>query len=191
LIEEITHMNRFINLAPLLAFLPLGLLAQDVPLPPLEVVPAVDLQRYAGTWYEIARLPNRFQQQCVGEVIATYIIREDGDVTVVNRCRLANGEYDEAEGKAKRASDDGPTTKLKVRFAPAFLSILPFVWGDYWIIILAPDYSYAVVGEPSRRYLWILSRTPVMDEAILQDVLKRISTKGYDPARLVMTNQSK
>jgi apolipoprotein D and lipocalin family protein len=184
-------MHRFINLAALFTFLPVWAIAQEVSAPLLEVVPSVDLQRYMGRWFEIARLPNRFQKQCVGEVTATYSFREDGDITVVNRCKLANGEYEEAEGKAKRASDDGPNTKLKVRFAPAFLSLFPFVWGDYWIIMLAPDYSYAVVGEPSRKYLWILSRTPVMDETILQGVLEEIKKKGYDVINLVRTNQTK
>jgi apolipoprotein D and lipocalin family protein len=95
----------------------------------------------------------------------------------------------EVEGRAKRASKDGPNTKLKVRFAPAFLSFLPFVWGDYWIIALAPDYSYAVVGGPSRKYLWILSRTPPMDETTFQDVLDQVKQKGYDLTGLIRTKQ--
>ncbi len=134
---------------------------------PLTVVPSVDLNRYMGRWYEIARYPNSFQRQCVGDVTATYSLLDDGQIKVVNRCRKENGEYSEVEGRAKRAGDDEPNTKLKVRFAPAFLSFLPFVWGDYWIILLAPDYSYVVIGEPDRKYLWILSRMPVMDEALL------------------------
>jgi apolipoprotein D and lipocalin family protein len=156
----------------------------------LEVVPTVDLNRYAGTWYEIVRLPNRFQKQCIGDVTATYTLLEDGDIKVVNRCRKENGEMEEAEGRAKRANDDGPNTKLKVRFAPAILSFLPFVWGDYWIIDLAPDYSYAVVGEPDRKYLWVLSRTLTMDETTLQNVLDRTRKQGYDLVELVRTMQT-
>jgi apolipoprotein D and lipocalin family protein len=153
----------------------------------LEVVPSVDLSRYAGTWYEIARLPNRFQEQCAGDVTATYAIRADGEVTVVNRCRQANGAMSEAEGRARRAAGDGPNTKLEVRFAPAFLSFLPFVWGDYWVIDLAPDYSYAVIGEPNRRFLWVLARSPEMDEGLLSDILGRIRNQGYDIALLQRT----
>jgi apolipoprotein D and lipocalin family protein len=164
--------------------------AQDKSARPLEVVPKIDINRYVGTWYEIARMPFRFQSQCAGDVTATYSLLEDGTIKVVNRCRKQNGEFDEAVGRAKRASDEGPNTKLKVRFAPAFLSLLPFVWGDYWIIDLAPDYSYVVVGEPDRKYLWVLSRTPVMNEATLQGILERAKEQGYDLAGLIRTNQT-
>ena len=164
--------------------------AKEKPMQPLDVVPTVDLKQYAGTWYEIARLPNWFQKQCAGEVTATYTLLDDGTIKVVNRCRKESGETAEAEGRAKRASDDGPTTKLKVRFAPRILSFLPFVWGDYWIINLAPDYSYAVIGEPTRKYLWVLSRTPMLDDTILQGVLDQVKQKGYDLTGLIRTKQT-
>ena len=163
---------------------------QDKPNRPLEVVPTVDLSRYAGTWYEIARLPNTFQTQCIGEVTATYFLLDDGTIKVVNRCRKEDGTFSEAEGRAKRADEDGPPTKLKVRFAPAYLSFLWFVWGDYWIIDLAPDYTYAVIGEPNRKYFWILSRTPGMDERVYQEILGRAANQGYNLQALVRTNQS-
>jgi len=156
---------------------------------PLQVVPSVDLVRYCGTWYEIARLPNRFQKDCAGNVTATYTLLDDGTVKVVNRCRKADGEVAEAEGKARRRSDADPASKLEVRFAPSWLSIFPFVWGNYWIIDLAPDYSYAVIGEPSREYLWILSRTPALGSDVYAGILERIRNQGYDPAALVMTHQ--
>lgn len=156
---------------------------------PLQVVPSVDIVRYCGMWYEIARLPNRFQKDCVSDVTATYTLLDDGTVRVVNRCRKANGETSEAEGKARRKSEAEPSSKLEVRFAPAFLSIFPFVWGNYWIIDLAPDYSYAVIGEPSREYLWILSRTPALSSEVYGAILERIRGQGYDPSALVMTQQ--
>jgi apolipoprotein D and lipocalin family protein len=156
---------------------------------PLQAVKSVDLARYCGTWYEIARLPNRFQKECVSDVTATYTLLEDGTVRVVNRCRKANGDTAEAEGKARRTSDAEPASMLEVRFAPAFLSIFPFVWGKYWIIDLAPDYSYAVIGEPSREYLWILSRTPALPQEVYSALLERIRNQGYDPSALVMTKQ--
>jgi len=164
--------------------------AQEKTTKALEVVPSVDLERYAGTWYEIARMPFKYQSQCVGDVTATYTLLDDGTIKVVNRCRKENGEIDEAEGRAKLASSDGPNTKLKVRFAPAILSWLPFVWGDYWIIDLAADYRYAVIGEPSRKYLWVLSRTPAVDEATLQGILDRAKGKGYNLTGLIRTRQT-
>jgi apolipoprotein D and lipocalin family protein len=152
---------------------------------PLMVAPGVDLPRYMGTWHEVARLPFRFQSQCVSDVTATYTLQDDGTVLVVNRCRTKDGTTSEAKGIAKRARPEGPSTKLKVRFAPSWLSALPFVWGDYWILLLAPDYSYAVVGEPGRRYLWILSRTPSMDDVTYRSVLEQLKATGYDVSRLV------
>lgn len=165
-----------------------GLSGQEKP--ELRVVPAVDLSRYAGKWYEIARLPNRFQADCTGDITATYSLLDDGEIKVVNQCRKNNGEVSVAEGRARRASGDEPNTKLKVRFAPAFLSFLPFVWGNYWIIDLAPDYSYAVVGEPNREYLWVLARTPALADSTLQGILGRVKQQGYDLTALVYTKQS-
>ena len=154
----------------------------------MQTVLEVDLERYVGRWHEIARLPNKFQSKCAGNVTADYSLREDGRVAVVNRCATADGRGEEAEGVA-RVVDDVSNSKLKVRFAPAFLSFIPAVWGDYWVIDLAPDYSYAVVGEPRRRYLWILSRTPKLEQATLEAILDRIETQGYDRNDLVLTPQ--
>ncbi len=162
---------------------------QDKSNRPLEPVPAVDLNRYAGTWYEIARLSNKFQKQCIGDVTATYTLLDDGQIKVVNRCRKEDGTFTEAEGRARRASNEGPNTRLKVRFAPAFLSFLWFVWGDYWIIDLAPDYSYAIIGEPARKYLWILCRTPQMADTTYKHLLGRVKDQGYDPSALIKTTQ--
>jgi len=156
----------------------------------LAVVPELDLNRYAGKWYEIARLPNRFQKMCKGDVTATYELLENGDISVVNACRDSNGEQQTAQGVARLADSSGPNSKLKVRFAPSFLSFLPFVWGDYWVIDLATDYSYAVVGSPSRDYLWILSRTPQIEETVYQQLLKGVERQGYNPDDLVKTSQS-
>ena len=173
-----------------LAFLASIANAQESSMKPLEVVPDVDLNRYMGTWYEIARLPNSFQGECVSDVTATYSLMEDGDVLVVNRCRKENGEMNEARGRARRARADGPNSKLEVRFAPAWLSFLPFVWGDYWIIELAPDYSHVAIGGPGREYLWVLARTPSMDEATLQQVLEKVRQQGYDLAGLLRTKNA-
>jgi apolipoprotein D and lipocalin family protein len=97
----------------------------------------------------------------------------------------------EAEGKARRKGEDEPTSKLLVRFAPAILSFLPFVWADYWVIDLAEDYSYAVVGEPSREYLWILARAPVLPDGTYEAITRRLRQQGYDPALLIRTSHGR
>lgn len=145
----------------------------------LQVVPSVDLARYAGLWHEIARLPNRFQARCTGEVTAHYTLRKDGKIDVLNRCRVADGTFIEAKGLARRASDQTPS-KLKVRFAPAILSFIPQVWGDYQILALSPDYTFAVVGAPSREYLWILARSPQMDSETYRSLVDQSRAQGFD-----------
>ncbi|HWQ52321.1 MAG TPA: lipocalin family protein [Bryobacteraceae bacterium] len=149
---------------------------------PVEVVPSVDLNRYQGTWYEIARFPNRFQRKCQGDTTATYTLRPDGKVTVVNRCREESGSFNTATGTARLASKDGPNAKLKVTF------FWPFS-GDYWIIGLDPGYRWALVGDPARKYLWILSREPRMDDAEYQRVVDLARGQGFDVSRLLRTKQ--
>jgi apolipoprotein D and lipocalin family protein len=142
----------------------------------------VDLNRYLGRWYEIARYPAWFEKDCMGAT-AEYSRNPDGTVKVVNSARLRtlDGPVKTAVGRA-RAVDAATPAKLKVAF---FL----FFEGDYWILELGENYDYALVGEPSRKYLWILSRTPQMDEAFYQQILSRLPAKDYDPARLIRTPQ--
>ena len=149
----------------------------------LTTVGRVDLNRYVGRWYEIARYPNRFQKQCTGEVTATYSKVSDGKIEVLNECRIASGKLDEAKGKAKIA-DKQSNAKLRVTF------FWPF-YGDYWVIGLDKDYRWAVVGEPSRKYLWILSRTPEMSPDEYQQVLAIIRQKGYSTDKLLLTRQAR
>jgi apolipoprotein D and lipocalin family protein len=150
--------------------------------PHLPTVDYVDLERYLGTWYEIARNPAPFQEGCVA-TIATYSQRSDGGIRVINRCRVEtlDGELREAEGRA-RIADSETNAKLRVTF------FWPF-YGDYWILALGEDYDWALVGEPARRYLWILSRTPRMDEALFEDIVGRLPALGYDPDDLIITPQ--
>lgn len=154
----------------------------------LETVSSVDLKRYTGTWYEIARYQNKFEKKCVGNVTADYSLKDDGKIKVLNRCLKKDGTISDAEGEA-RIKDKTTNAKLEVRFAPGFLSFLPMVWGDYWIIDLASDYSYAVVGDPKRDYLWILSRTPQMSEPLYQEILHNVEQKGFNPGKIVKTPQ--
>lgn len=156
---------------------------------PVRSVPTLDLERYAGTWYEVARYPNRFQKSCASNVTAEYVRRPDGRITVINQCQRADGTTIRAEGTARKATSAGPDSQLKVRFAPSWLSFVPAVWGNYWVIDLAEDYSYALVGDPSRDYLWILSRTPVLSPDLLERARAAAATNGFDLNRLVPTRQ--
>lgn len=155
----------------------------------VRTVDAVDLDRYLGDWFEIARFPNRFQRSCAGDVRATYTRRSDGRIDVVNRCRATDGRIIEAQGVA-RIVDVRTSAKLKVRFAPAVLSFLPFVWGDYWIVGLADDYSWSVVGSPDRAYLWILARTSTLEPARLDAARAAARANGFDIDRLAMTRHT-
>lgn len=155
---------------------------------PPATVAKVDLDRYAGRWFEIARFPNWFQKKCAGEVSAEYVRRPDGRIDVINRCRLADGSTDTAKGIARVVSTDGSNSKLKVRFAPAWLSFLP-VWGDYWVLELADDYSYAVVGDSGRKYLWVLARSPQLSDEVFEELKAKVAAKGFDMSRLEKTAQ--
>ncbi|HEX4870058.1 MAG TPA: lipocalin family protein [Moraxellaceae bacterium] len=153
---------------------------------PLATIPELDLPRYMGRWHEIARLPNGFQKKCVGAATADYTLRPDGRVRVVNRCPLASGEVSVAEAEGRRVGAAG-SPRLKVRFAPAWLSFLPFVWGKYWVVDLDPDYRLAAVGEPGRDYLWILARTPAISRTDYEALLARLAAKGFDVTQLEVT----
>lgn len=156
----------------------------------LTTVSSVDLRRYAGRWYEIGRYPNRFEKSCIRNVTADYSIRSDGDLRVVNTCIDKKGKKKIAEGEAK-VTDGVSNSKLKVRFAPSFLKWLPFVWGDYWIVDLDPNYRYALVGDRNRRYFWILSREAQMDTQQYEALLKRAEAKGFDPSKVIRVQQAK
>ena len=156
---------------------------------PLQPIDTLAVPRYMGVWYEIAKFPNDFQKKCVGDTTASYNLDQDGRVQVVNRCRTADGKSDEAEGVARQLG--GATSpKLKVRFAPAILSFIPMVWGDYWVIDLDEKYQLSAVSEPKREYLWILSRTPQVEPAAYDALLTRLTAQGLDVSKLVRTPQT-
>jgi apolipoprotein D and lipocalin family protein len=152
-------------------------------LAPLATVARVEIKPYLGTWHEIASFPQSFQRGCTATT-ATYTLREDGELDVLNRCRLGavDGNEKVALGRA-RVANSVTNAKLEVSFFRPF-------WAPYWIIDLAPDYSYAVVGHPGRDYLWILSRTSTMSDVTYQGIVSRLRVQGYDPSRLVRTLQS-
>jgi len=154
---------------------------------PLATVPAVDLDRYTGRWYEIAKIPNHFQRQCVSDTSANYARNADGSIAVVNRCRNRDGQFDEARAVA-RVVDATSNAKLEV----SFFSLLGWrpVWGDYWVLALGPDYNYAVVGEPGRRYGWILARAPTLPDATRDRIDQRLRELGYQPEQFENSPQS-
>lgn len=157
-----------------------GLWAIDPP----ETVPNVDLDRYIGLWYEIARIPNTFQKRCAAGTTAEYGLLDDGRIQVINKCYKADGELDEAEGVA-RVVDNQTKAKLQVSFV-RILGRNRF-WGDYWIIGLDDNYRWAVVGHPKRKYGWILSRTPELELDVRSRINDLLREKGYDPEDFVNT----
>ncbi|UYL07847.1 lipocalin family protein [Bdellovibrio sp. SKB1291214] len=154
----------------------------------VKTVSKVDLTRYIGKWYEIASIPHSFQKQCVGGVTAEYKDLGNGRVEVVNSCETKDGSRSVSEGQAKVVNTDS-NAELKVTFVKLFGWIYAF-GGDYWIIDLDKDYRYAVVGHPTRKYGWILSRTPQLDSGDLKNITQNLKDQGYDLCSLMMTVQA-
>jgi apolipoprotein D and lipocalin family protein len=166
----------------MLTVLIVSMLAAEPTQAPPQTVPKVELPRYVGTWYEIARFPQRFQKDCVATT-ATYTQRSDGRIDVVNRCRKDSlqGREKKVKGVAK-VVEPQTNAKLKVRFFGPF-------WGDYWVVNLDPDYQWAVVSDAKRESLWILSRSPLLEEPIYEQIVEKLRADGYAVERLVRTLQ--
>ena len=153
---------------------------------PLATITSLDVPRYMGTWYEIAKYPNWFQKKCVAGTKAQYELKGNGSVQVANQCRQESGEMNEAIGEARQIGL--PTSaKLQVRFAPSWLSLFPFVWGDYWVVDLDEGYQLVAVSEPKREYLWVLSRTQTVDPSRYEALLARLKAQGFDLNRLELS----
>lgn len=159
----------------------LGACTSAPPRAPLPTVTQVELPRYLGTWYEVAMLPNRFQAQCVANTQAEYRLREDGHIEVKNACRRADGVQETAIGVAEVVPGSA-NTKLRVSFFRPF-------YGDYWVLALAEDYRWVLVGEPGRRFGWVLSRTPEMAAADLAAALDRAQALGFERGAFRLTPQ--
>jgi apolipoprotein D and lipocalin family protein len=151
-----------------------------------SVVNSVDLKKYAGLWYEIAKIPNRFQKHCVSGTTAQYTLRDDGRIDVINSCIDEDGVIDRAEGLA-RIVDTKTNAKLEVSFF-SILGWRPF-WGDYWIIALDENYQWVVVGTPNRKYGWILSRSQQLDTETIENLFQILKVQGYNPKDFVMSKQ--
>ena len=162
--------------------------SQNKDLPSLVTVNQVDLSKYTGLWYEIAKIPNSFQGQCAYGTTAEYKLLEDGEIQVINKCFKSDGEPDVAEGLAK-VVDKKTNSKLEVSFF-SILGFRPF-WGDYWIIGLDDNYQWAVVGSPNRKYGWVLSRTPSLPDETMQKIFSILKEQHYNPDSFEMSPQQK
>ena len=152
-----------------------------------KAVNAIDVQKYLGTWYEVARLPMYFQRNCASDVQAEYSLNADQTIQVKNQCINTDGKLDVSEGVAYSQNDGN--SQLKVSFLPKGLRWVPFSKGDYWVLRVDEDYQVALVGGPSHRYLWLLSRSPDVDEAVIEDYLNTAKAQGYDLSELIRTKQ--
>ena len=150
-----------------------------------KAVDAIDVQKYAGRWYEVARLPMYFQRNCASDVQAKYSLNSDKTIKVRNQCMNKEGKLDVSEGVAYPQNDGN--SQLKVSFLPKGLRWVPFSKGDYWVLRVDEDYQVALVGGPSHRYLWLLSRIPDVDEAVIEDYLNTAKAQGYDLSKLIRT----
>jgi apolipoprotein D and lipocalin family protein len=148
---------------------------------PNEPVDSIDLERYLGTWFEVARLPNRYQDDCVSGTTATYYRDEDGEIVVRNACTTADGERISVDGVGREVV--AGSGNLQVRFAPRWLAWLP-VWADYWVLDLDPEYRWAVVGGPTRKFLWVLARDPQLEPEVFEGIKARAAARGYAVERL-------
>ena len=164
-----------------IVLLPFGGRSSDYP----STVPDLDLSRYMGLWHQIAHLPNRFQSLCAGDTTARYRLSNRGNVEVVNQCFDSEGVIHRATGVARRHQKHDDPARLEIRFAPAIFSFLPFVWGDYWVLHVEPDYDVALVGSPNRRYLWVLARDQTVSERTYKKILKIATEEGFPVSRLV------
>ena len=168
--------------ATTLAIISLSFTTQAETVPP-QAVDQVDIGQYAGKWYEIAHLPMYFQRKCVSDISAQYTVNADQTMGVLNSCRIENGEMISSEGVAYPQNQGN--SKLKVSFLPTGLRWIPFTKGHYWVLRVDPEYKVALVGGPSTKYLWILSREPQLDEATYQSYLDTAKYYGYDITKLI------
>ncbi|HEY0426350.1 MAG TPA: lipocalin family protein [Pyrinomonadaceae bacterium] len=155
----------------------------------VKAVSTVDLKRYSGKWFEIARYSNKSQKNCIGNTTIAYTLKTDGNINVLSECLKKDGTMIDAKGEAKIV-DKSSNAKLEVRYAPGFLAFLSTSWNDYWIIDLDEKYQYAAVGDEDRDNLWILSRTPKLNDAAYQNILRRVEAMGFKPGKLIKTPQN-
>ena len=154
-----------------------------------ETVESVDINKYMGQWYEVASIPTRFQKDCVG-TNAIYTLLENGEVEINNSCRkfTLDGELSLQKGRG-RVVDTVSNSKLEISFVGPFIGDTWFFWADYWILELGENYEYAVIGTPSKKFLWVLSREKTLDQNLYEEILERRQADGYNVELLKKTLQ--
>lgn len=157
-------------------------------LPPVTTVPRVDVDRYLGTWFEICRLPMKWEDETARDITATYSLNENGSIRVDNRCIDAEGKPTQAIGEGVPVDDSN--ARLTVSFLPEFLRWIPFTRGDYWVLKLDDDYQVSLVGDPARKFLWLLARDPQLSEPVKHEYLSYARAIGYDLSALITPHQS-
>jgi len=157
--------------------------------PPVQSVERIDNQRWAGTWFEVARVPNSLQARCLADATTTYLPLTDGSLRVVQRCRDADNHWFVSTARAVGLNGDASSSRLKLSYLPAWLDWLPASRGDHWVVMLDDDYRYAVVSEPSREHLWILSRTPELDTSTYDLIVARLRNARFPVDELIPTPQ--
>ncbi|MBE0572112.1 MAG: lipocalin family protein [Ignavibacteriaceae bacterium] len=178
--------TKFVSVMSLVLIITACNSPQEKILPQLVTVKQVDINKYIGLWYEVAKIPNSFQDHCAYGTTADYNIQDDGSIKVINKCYDENGEPDIADGVANIV-DKKSNSKLEVSFV-SFFGIRPF-WGDYWIIGLDEKYQWAVIGTPSRKYGWILSRTPSLPDLTMEKIFEILKSQHYNPEDFEMSEQ--
>jgi apolipoprotein D and lipocalin family protein len=149
----------------------------------VTAIPHLDLNKYLGRWYEICRLPLRWEDETATDITANYSLNDDGNVRVDNRCFDEDGKPSRAVGEAVPIDD--ANSRLKVTFLPEFVRWIPFTKGDYWVLKIDPEYRTALVGTPDRKYLWVLSRQPRLSEETEAEYLNEARRQGFDLAKLI------
>ncbi|HWE49020.1 MAG TPA: lipocalin family protein [Bryobacteraceae bacterium] len=148
--------------------------------PPLRTAAGMELPKYMGQWYEVARLANRFQKSCVSATLIKYSLRPDGKFDLYNECKDSKGKLVTSTAVGRKADPQGPDSRMKVTFLRPFSA-------DYWVIDLDQDYKWAMTGQPSRDYLWILSREPKIDESLYERLVEAAKSLGFDTSKLIRT----
>lgn len=149
----------------------------------VTAIPSLDLSRYLGRWYEICRLPLKYEDETATDITATYALNAGGSVRVDNRCFDEDGEPSQAVGEAKPVDD--ANSRLKVTFLPEFVRWIPFTSGDYWVLKIDPEYQTALVGTPDRKNLWLLARQPDLPDAVRDEYLSEARRQGFDLSELI------
>ena len=155
----------------------------------VKAVDSFDTAKYLGTWHEIASIPQFFQRKCVRDTKASYSVAPDSLIRIDNVCTRSNGGRERATGRA-RAGDPDAAAKLEVTFFELFGEYRFLVAADYWVIALEPNYRWAVVGHPSRRFGWVLARDPLLPPVAMAEIIGRIKMQGYDACEFFVTPQT-